>query len=175
MITDVYDIEGEIEKAITAILNATLLSISTQDKPALQRARGRAEVQCSLGSGLMHLAPSEETALLCDVEDAWNLTTSLELISEADMAAHTTFRSAIRLTMFQLPPLINGVLILNHVIYGPMRHLGSTVVTKADGGYYVTKMNFACHVSIHTAAWQSLQNKVFGNPLTGDVIGQPNP
>jgi hypothetical protein len=156
----VYDIEGEIESAIVEIMNQQVESFSIQDNPAIRRPIGRLEVMVKLGAGKdRHLAISESTGLEIDVEDAWNAVAQVQAITKNDAATHRAYRSWARFVMARLPPLINtgkAPGLVNHVIYGPMYHQGSSVMYEPQKGYYHTMMQYGFFVSVHNAAWATL-------------------
>lgn len=159
-VADLYNFKAEIEPAIGRVLEANAIQfLDTQDPQAFQKPRARVEVMFILGAGKQeHLAMSEVTGLECDVEDAWDATVNLSLITASDPAIHGAYEAQIRYVMQRLPPLINGVVggIMNHVVYGPVRHLASTETLKSEDGFYTTEMQFAFSVSIHETAWSLL-------------------
>lgn len=161
----VYDIEGELETAITTLLNAQIESISSQDSPTVNRSSNRVEVLVTLGSGKdRHLAPSELTGLEIDVEDAWDASVEIEVVTPDDANVHRTYRAYTRYVIARLPALINNQpaqpggppLLVNHVIGGPMYHKGSTPMLNPQKGFYVTRMSYGFFVSVHSAAWANL-------------------
>lgn len=161
----VYDIEGELEVAITTLLNAQLEALSSQDNPKMKRDGIRVEVFASLGNGKQgHLAPTELTGLEMEVEDTWETRIELEVVTPRVADIHRLYRAYTRYVISRLPALANNKpavpggppLMVNHVICGPMYHRGSSPMFEPEKGFYHTRMNYEFFVSVHDAAWASL-------------------
>ena len=159
-VQDVYDIEGDIEAAVSGVLNdAEVTGLTPQDDPTLQKARPRAEVEAILGAGKdahMHDLSAEADADMELVEDAWNITLQVAVITDAEIEVHTSYRSTVRHLMATLPKRINGITLLNHVAHGPVLHAGSSPMLKSDEGYYVTYSSFNFTISVQSDAWAKL-------------------
>lgn len=153
-----YDIEGDLESAIGPILSATISALTPQDDPTFQKDRPRVEVMVQLGAG-----KSNHVQLIDDGtgtgqlrEDAWDATLRVELLTGADIKIHSSYRAFLRDKISNMPALINGITLMNHVIYYPIRSLGTSPVLTPQAGYYKTVMNYALVVSIHQDAWALL-------------------
>lgn len=156
MTQDVYDIEAAVEPAVTKLFEDKFAALSSQDPQVFQKERGRVEVSCRKGAGTGHLAMTELTGLECEVEDAWKLAIEVALITAADMKVHGSYRAFVRYTAARLPVLVNGLLLMSHVIYGPMVSVGDSPLLQAQDGYYLTRLNYTSVVSVHPDTWATL-------------------
>lgn len=155
----VYDIEGELENAISPLLSATISALTPQDDPAFQKDRPRVEVMVQLGAGKekhMALVDGGDGSGTQLREDAWSATLNVILLTGAEIDVHSSYRAFLRDKISNLPALINGITLLNHVIYYPIRSLGTSPVLTPQEGTYKTIMNYAFDVSIHQDAWALL-------------------
>jgi hypothetical protein len=157
MIRDVYDIEKAVEAAVTKLFEDRMTALSSQDAPEFQKPRGRVEVVCQKGAGTGHLAMTELTGLECEVEDSWQMSIQLWLLTAADMQAHGESRAFVRYTAARLAPLVNGTLLTRHEIYGPMVSAGDSPTLKPEQGIFETALNYKTLVSIRPEAWALLK------------------
>jgi hypothetical protein len=156
----VYSPEVELETAITGLLTDALLTLSTSDPQTFQKGRPRAEVVCQLGADRSaHLALSDFTGLNDDVEDSWAVIVTVDVITDAIIAPHDSCRALARLKMAQLPSLINGTSLFNHVAYGPIRHMSTNMLLDSAQGLYRSTMQYSFDISVHADAWAKLNEQ----------------
>lgn len=156
----VYSPELELEAAITALLTDAFTALSTNDPQQFQKGRPRVEVACQLGADRSaHLALSSFTGLGDDVEDSWAVNVTVDVITDANITLHDSCRALARFKMAQLPSLINGVTLLNHVVYGPVRHQNSNMLLNSADGIYKTTMQYSFDISVHADAWAKLNDQ----------------
>lgn len=159
-VNDVYDIEGELELAVSAVLNAAgVTGLTTQDPQTFQKNRPRSEVMAILGAGKdghMHDLSADTDVEINPVEDAWNISLRVAIITDAAIEGHTNYRSMVRYLMASIPGRINGISLINHVAHGPVLHQSSTPILKTDEGYFVTRSEFNLTISVHQDAWPKL-------------------
>lgn len=153
----VYSPEVELESAITGLLTDAFNALSTADPQQFQKGRPRAEVACQLGADRSaHLALSSFTGLGDDVEDSWAVNVTVDVITDALITVHDSCRALARSKMAQLPSLINGKALFNHVCYGPIRHQSTSMALSPDKGFYKSTMQYAFDISVHADAWAKL-------------------
>ena len=163
-LTDIWDTKGELERAITGQFTDLMTALSMQDQQTFQKARARVEIEVDLsptGRQQMALAGKAPdgtisggfTGLECDIENTFRATIRATLITEADATIHTNFHCQVQHVLARLPPLVNGITLLNHVIYAPMFYGGESYFVKPEGGYYKSVLSYSCNISIHAGAW----------------------
>jgi hypothetical protein len=154
----IWDVEGELEVAITKCFGDQFAALSAQDKPLFQKDRPRAEVEVILGAGQGHYAMKEYTGLELDVEDSWDCSIQVEIVTPAAIAVQSQYRVQARAIMARLPALVNGSYLVNHVIYEHMRHMGSPILMyDPERSLYVTRLVYKTLVSVHTDTWAKAQ------------------
>ena len=158
-VESVYNIEKELEDAVSTLFSDLLTTYTAQSPPEFQKARARVEVEAVLGAGKGHLVQASQSGFSEDVEDAWDATVTVWLVTEADAVTHGSYRAQVRYWMAQLPSLIatgNTTQLVNHCITGPMKHTGSSPTMEPEDGVFHTQMNYQTIVSVHQDAWAKL-------------------
>lgn len=156
----VYSPELELEKAITGLLTDALTALSTNDPQQFQKGRPRVEVMCQLGADRSaHLALSQYTGLKDDCEDSWAVIVTVDVITDARIDVHDSCRALARFKMGQLASLVNGVTLLNHVVYGPIRHMSTAMQLNDKDGLYKSSMQYGFDISVHADAWAKLNDQ----------------
>lgn len=153
---DIYDIEGALDRACKPVFDAAGLTvITTQVDPKLQRTRPRVEMVIRRGAGLGRW-------LFVDIGDgqggvqrqqAWRIGLQFSVITDADIAAHTAYKSNVLALLWELPTRINGVSLLYHCLMPWESDDGATTLMKSAEGYYRSDLNFSSSIAIQADAW----------------------
>lgn len=157
-VVDVWDTKGDLEQAIVSLFEGMISALSFQDQQTFQKARARVEIEVQLTpSGQRQMAPDVLTGLECDIENAFMATIRATTITEANPQIHTNFKCQVQHTLVRMPPLVNGISLLNHVAYPPMFYGGESYSVNPEKGYYRSVLTYSCKVSIHADAWKSVR------------------
>lgn len=155
-VKDIYAIEEACEGGLAGYLNDNLPDLkyaTTLTAPQFQSDRPRVEIMCVLGAGQGRWKSVEGITR----ETSWDAQYLLALITNDDIAIHTSYRSTLRATMHQITGLNETYLPL-HKIQPFFLDGGTSPVVKPQEGDMVSRMVFNIKVSVQDNAWAQLNN-----------------
>lgn len=170
--SQIYDIEGILEAAAQAVLNAlSLEAFTTRSDPEFQKVRPRVEIEATLGGGLGRFVPIKDGAVVtsptADVtpselfflrrESAWQVRLQFNIITEADITIHAEYRAKVRAALAQLWVSINAPATLpRHVLQLTKDNGSSPIMVQPEQGMMKTEITFDGSVSVVNGAWADL-------------------
>ncbi len=163
---DVYDFEGAIEKAVSAVFtDQEIVCFTPQGDPQFQKNRPRVEATFIPGPGRQQyiLVADDFTDGNSDYphrrESSFGGQLTLSVITDGEngMSAHADYRSKIRNVMSTFQRTVNGLSasVMNHKVQ-QIRENGSSNVYGPQEGYYQTTLNYDLEFSIQANAWLQL-------------------
>jgi len=166
----VYDFEGAMEGACKLVFTDESMTCYTpQDSITQQRSYPRIEATFALGVGGQRFVLIDPTTGEAPAgvegrdlwkyrrESAWDGTLTLQLITAADIAAHTAYRCKLRNKIAALEVLINGTAPMDNHYFSLTRDGGSTATMMAqDKSYMRTDFTFYGKISVQADAWAKL-------------------
>ena len=169
----IYNFESAFETTAQSYLNGRgITAATTQDSPSFQKSRPRVELMFLKGSGMQRWAivingknAALDPTILSGIpqsqlyalrrESAWQFSCQFDVLTNADMVEHSTYRVQVRALLAQLWTVVNSSLPYHSVEL--IRDAGdSEIKVSPQLGYYKTEMKFEGMISVQADAWLQL-------------------
>ena len=166
-ITEIYDFETAIEEAFRAALAAADLTAYTvatvpdesdiEAAQQFQKSRPRVTLHLETGgaAGMLLANGGIRASSGSSPEQCYSGTLTLEVLTEAAIASHRTYRATVRRVMDTICPDVNGDPLTKHKVQ-KCKASGTSAIYSSDQGAYVSKLTYDLDFSIQTEAWADL-------------------